>query len=766
MLSIFKKTIPSYKYTKKNIQSDIWVYNAILQKYCEKLESYENITGFISWLNQLVFVAVDTNDRHIYEDEKEKTMNAWLEFKKEIIKNIEDYIILILQKFHLNAECFWSESILIKQNIEISYFYYVWLKRKFILEKANEFTIEYPFFDILYQKPFLNWFFEVNEEKLDTDYIMKVAERSKELNKDYSIEIASYLEEIIKENLKSTKHISHKYVTSFLFYLNKNLEHINNNYIASTYTDVDYFLSYEKMISSKFFPAIELEKEDIKITVLNWWEEVRKYKKIVVFTTFETILNRFKTTSNINYFKGYIDSLNKQETIFDFKLITTPQYLSLMIEMDKVHKTFNFLQNKETISETQATNNNIWKWEAKKNFDNLLLHAIKGRGSDIYLKESANGEYGSAVIRNSRWVLIEEFKYSMEKFKQMRTVILEDAKINTSVDFHKPKSGKNVVTVYDYTDNNREYKDQLRLEYVSGNIYIRRLNKEAKVLTLEQLWYPIQDIVTINNWYETNSNWLILVCGPTGSGKTTLMYTILEEQLRKRKDVHLLTAEDPVERKIPLFNIEQNEVTPSTTYFDYCKSFLRADPDWILIWETRDNEVLTELLKASETGHLTSTTLHTNNTVASLDRMVKLYTNGDLNLYSFSKDLILQSLRWIVNVKLLKKLCPHCKKQITKQDIYSRIIKKWFSKEDAEKYVWNCNPDTLFSVNHEWCEHCEKTGYSWKIQWIMEIMDLSNKQVFRNVSNGDYSDIIPLFDKWFVYVSAGIVDIDELVMKT
>jgi type IV pilus assembly protein PilB len=120
---------------------------------------------------------------------------------------------------------------------------------------------------------------------------------------------------------------------------------------------------------------------------------------------------------------------------------------------------------------------------------------------------------------------------------------------------------------------------------------------------------------------------MIIVCGPTGSGKTTLLYTTIIEHLRKRPEIHLLTAEDPIENRIGLPNAEQYEVSEKTTYADFLKSFLRDDPDWIMIGETRDSEVLSTLIDASQTGHLTFTTLHTNDTVSSLDRIVKLYTN-------------------------------------------------------------------------------------------------------------------------------------------
>ena len=220
------------------------------------------------------------------------------------------------------------------------------------------------------------------------------------------------------------------------------------------------------------------------------------------------------------------------------------------------------------------------------------------------------------------------------------------------------------------------------------------LNREKSQLGLKP--YELEQL----DYILKNPNGIILVTGPTGSGKSTTLYTALSEL--NTEDVNIITVEDPVEANIDGINQVQTNNKADLTFASALRSILRQDPDIIMIGEIRDKETASIAVQASITGHLVVSTLHTNSTAATVTRL------EDMGLESY---LIADSVVGIIAQRLVRRLCPACKRP--KQA------------EAHEKQMMNI-PETQEVTIYEpcGCPQCAETGYKGRIG-VYEIMKMS-----------------------------------------
>jgi type II secretory ATPase GspE/PulE/Tfp pilus assembly ATPase PilB-like protein len=195
---------------------------------------------------------------------------------------------------------------------------------------------------------------------------------------------------------------------------------------------------------------------------------------------------------------------------------------------------------------------------------------------------------------------------------------------------------------------------------------------------------------------------MILVCGPTGAGKTTTIYALLKELESTQRNI--MTLEDPIEYRFD--SIIQGQVY-SKIGFDFAsglRSILRQDPDVILVGEMRDRETAEIALKASLTGHLVFSTLHTNGAV---DTFVRLL---DMGLERF---VVASALRAIVSQRLVRKLCRGCAQKVP----MNQVARQFFDiAEDEERFLYRAKG----------CEKCNNTGFSGRTA-IMEVLEIDDE---------------------------------------
>ena len=200
-----------------------------------------------------------------------------------------------------------------------------------------------------------------------------------------------------------------------------------------------------------------------------------------------------------------------------------------------------------------------------------------------------------------------------------------------------------------------------------------------------------------------NPHGIILVTGPTGSGKSTTLYTALSEL--NKEDVNIITVEDPVEANIDGINQVHVNVKAELTFASALRSILRQDPDIIMIGEIRDGETAGIAVQASITGHLVVSTLHTNSTSGSIGRLI------DMGVEPY---LLADAIVGIIAQRLVRRLCPKCKKKVLATEEQKELLGKPGYAGDIEIY------------EPVGCSECDNTGFKGRIG-VYEIMEITPK---------------------------------------
>lgn len=289
------------------------------------------------------------------------------------------------------------------------------------------------------------------------------------------------------------------------------------------------------------------------------------------------------------------------------------------------------------------------------------------------------------------------------------------------------------------------------LPTVYGEKIVMRIQDAESYLSvkLEDLGFEDDDLVKIRE--AIYSPWgMVLVTGPTGSGKTTTLYSALME--RNKEDVNIMTAEDPVEVSIPGINQVQVKEEVGLTFATALRAFLRQDPDIILIGEIRDRETAEIGVKAALTGHLVFSTLHTNDAPSSITRLV------DIGVEKF---LVSTAVNMIIAQRLIRKLCNNCKLPANYDREFLRGI--GFSDKDIEE-------GQFFIHNPKGCEKCNHTGYKGRtaVHEILKVDENIRKAIINDRPVDDIREIAiksgmrTLYQDGLLKMKKGITDIAEI----
>ncbi len=239
-------------------------------------------------------------------------------------------------------------------------------------------------------------------------------------------------------------------------------------------------------------------------------------------------------------------------------------------------------------------------------------------------------------------------------------------------------------------------------------IVIRILDYSKSAEGLESLGFSSQNLEKIKHMINV-PNGIILVTGATGTGKSTTVYTML--QTLNKEDTNIITVEDPIEMNIEGINQVQVNAEIGLTFGRVLRSILRQDPNIILIGEIRDSETAQIAVRASITGHLVFSTVHTNNSLSTIERLLDM----DVERYLLSS-----ALTGIVSQKLARKLCPHCRIERETTQYEKKVFKEMLNK-DVDK-IWDVNGS---------CDKC-RNGYVGRIA-VQEVL-LINDEI-RNAIN-------------------------------
>lgn len=277
------------------------------------------------------------------------------------------------------------------------------------------------------------------------------------------------------------------------------------------------------------------------------------------------------------------------------------------------------------------------------------------------------------------------------------------------------------------------------------NIVLRVLDREKGIVPLEKLGLT-DDTMAVLNLMMARPEGIIMVTGPTGSGKTTTLYSMLSHM--NNESVNIMTLEDPVE--YPMTMIRQTSVNDAVklNFSNGIRSMMRQDPDIILVGEIRDEDTATMAFRAAMTGHQVFTSLHTNSALGAIPRLLDIGVKPDI----MSGNII-----GIVAQRLVRHLCPHCKKPKEADELERRLL----GVNDGE-------PAIIFQP--QGCPQCNYRGYKGRLS-LMEVLKLDkvlDEMIACRASNRELYDVAvdkgfqPLAEDGIRYILKGVTSLDEV----
>ncbi|MDY6188377.1 MAG: GspE/PulE family protein [Campylobacter sp.] len=326
--------------------------------------------------------------------------------------------------------------------------------------------------------------------------------------------------------------------------------------------------------------------------------------------------------------------------------------------------------------------------------ETILKTAISSRASDIHIESS---EKNCIVRCRIDGMLAEIFVFDKDIYPPLvsRLKMLSNLDI---AEHRKPQDGRFSVQVL-----GRDYDFRIStLPIIHGeSVVMRILDKSKAIIKLSELGMLEDNLAKFSRLTRTPYG-VLLVTGPTGSGKTTTLYAALNDI--KSVETKMITVEDPVEYQMDMIQQVNVNVKAGLTFASSLRSILRQDPDVIMIGEIRDQETLRIAIQAALTGHLVFSTLHTNDAISAVARVVEM----GIEPYLVSGALI-----GVEAQRLVRKLCPHCKQKIT------------LSPTQLDRII-HLIPDDFTFYAPVGCGKCSQTGYLGR-EMISEVLPISDK---------------------------------------
>lgn len=358
-----------------------------------------------------------------------------------------------------------------------------------------------------------------------------------------------------------------------------------------------------------------------------------------------------------------------------------------------------------------AEESNVQDAPIVKLLGQIIDQAVHKRASDIHIEPMEN----QVRIRfRVDGVLHEAMRHDIS----LHPALIARIKIVSGLDIsekRRPQDGRATSIV-----DRQEYDIRVSiLPTVYGEKVVMRLaQKKALTMDKRDLGFPDEALAKFDHIL-SHPNGLILVTGPTGSGKSTTLYTALSEL--NVEGVNIITVEDPVEANLNGINQVQVNEKAGLTFSSALRSILRQDPDIIMIGEIRDQETAEIAVKASITGHLVVSTLHTNSSANTITRL------ADMGVENY---LIADSVVGVIAQRLVRRVCPACS-VVKEADEEER---KTLGIRDAGKRVLVRHP------GHKECVRCGGTGYFGRIG-IYEIMPI-NAELRQAINRGENADVL------------------------
>jgi type IV pilus assembly protein PilB len=400
----------------------------------------------------------------------------------------------------------------------------------------------------------------------------------------------------------------------------------------------------------------------------------------------------------------------------------------------------------------------------------LIKHAILQDASDIHIepdeKEFRVRYRIDGILHDAMTLPIQVQQGIIARIKVLSNLKLDEHRIPQDGRFKIEKDGMKI-----------SFRVSILPIFNGEKIVMRLLNESSKGLTLEQMGVMGRGLEIIHRHIK-KPNGMILVTGPTGSGKTTTLYTIMD--ILNTPEVNISTVEDPVEYRMPRINQTQIYPKVGLTFAAGLRALLRQDPDIIMVGEIRDNETMEMAIHSAMTGHLVLSTLHTNSAAGTLPRLL------DMGAEPF---LLASTINVIVAQRLVRRLCSDCRKE-------SKL-----SNEELKNLQDNYDMDRILDVilieqktkdgeapsakgKNRWneikfykavgCEQCNKEGYKGRlgIYEVLEVDDDIQKMISQKAPAEEIEKaaknkgMLTMVEDGFNKAAQGMTSIEEILRVT
>ncbi|MEJ2626938.1 MAG: ATPase, T2SS/T4P/T4SS family [bacterium] len=378
----------------------------------------------------------------------------------------------------------------------------------------------------------------------------------------------------------------------------------------------------------------------------------------------------------------------------------------------------------------------------------VLMQAINQGASDIHInpeEDQVRVRYRlDGVLQDSHHLPKNLQEALISRIKILSNLDIAEHRIPQDGQMHvKMKSGKEV---------------DMRVSTLPSahgeNVVLRILDRNATLMDLQNLGFEDDNHKKIMNLI-SNAYGIILVTGPTGSGKSTTLYASLN--ILSTIEKNIITLEDPIEYRLPLIRQSQVHRKAGMTFAKGLRAILRQDPDIVMVGEIRDQETANIAVQAALTGHLVLSTLHTNDAASAVTRL------EEMGIEPF---LISTAVLGVLAQRLVRRICPNCKQESEKPEdieIPEEVIKGLGLKKDELKFF-----------KGKGCSRCRNTGYKGRIS-VVEVLPVTKKIKTQILKGGSTLDVEtaaeeegmrPLvYDGW-IKVMKGITTIDEVIRVT
>ena len=338
--------------------------------------------------------------------------------------------------------------------------------------------------------------------------------------------------------------------------------------------------------------------------------------------------------------------------------------------------------------------------------DNIIKLAMEKRASDIHFEPQSDSIRVRFRIDGKLFIIA-----TLEKDKQVQII----GRLKAISNMHQEKQESQDGRIVLYSDYNIRVSSQKNI--YGEKFVLRLLKKNTNIRNIFDLGYPYDEKELDKSVNKRNS--LTIMAAPTGEGKTTTLYSILD--YLKSDDVNITTIEDPVEIRIPGLN--QIEIEKNVRFADSLRTILRQDPDIILVGEIRDKETAEIAIQAGQTGHYVLSTIHTINAIEVITRLRKM---------GISDYDIASTVATTISQRLVRRICPKCKQERDFNDKERSVIERV-----GKQYNVNFNLDGVKTYNAVGCEYCNHSGYYERIG-IFEVLDIT-EELKEMILNGQSS---------------------------